>query len=493
MIKNIVASLAYVTSMCVATVASAQTVNDQPIGGLRDSQAILNFSQPDAKIGDPAIILTATSTSGLPVTYASRTTAVCKTVGSTLTFVAAGNCILLASQAGNAKYIPGQKAIQFNVVAKVVVPPPPPPVVVEPTLILTSPVGGAVLTVGVPVDFTAAVQNAQGPVEFFVCGMSAAKVGVAPYTFKYTPTATDAACVTYAQTPNAAKTGFNYAPSITNKIVAAPVVQPIGIAFDSPEPTALMVGVPFTFSVATTGANILYVEFHACDVTIAKPTAPPYTYTWTPTTAMAACEIYAEISDVSRAGFAVTAKKSYAIAPATVVPPPPPVTPPTDPVIVLKTPVDLSVYTLGSSINLSASVSGPISYGVNYNLCNGDSISVANPGPNNDYATVYIPTKITTNCEVSAGYYTLNYAKYVSSVKAVVKITEPAVPPVVPPVVPPPPPVTVVWSQQNKYFAQCQKCPSTQMFETATCPGFLIGLIDPALGQFSSNMKWVPN
>jgi hypothetical protein len=62
-------------------------------------------SQPLA--GSP-LALAATATSGLPVTFASQTPAVCTTAGvngNTVTMAALGNCTIRASQAGNGNYV----------------------------------------------------------------------------------------------------------------------------------------------------------------------------------------------------------------------------------------------------------------------------------------------------------------------------------------------------------------------------------------------------
>ncbi|RKS69224.1 CshA-type fibril repeat protein [Motilibacter peucedani] len=56
------------------------------------------------------VTLTATASSGLPVTYASSTPAVCTVSGATLTVVAQGTCSLLARQAGDSTYVAASTA-----------------------------------------------------------------------------------------------------------------------------------------------------------------------------------------------------------------------------------------------------------------------------------------------------------------------------------------------------------------------------------------------
>ena len=55
----------------------------------------------DQTLGAANITLSATSTSGLTVTFTSKTTAVCTVFGSTLTVLTAGTCTITASQSGN--------------------------------------------------------------------------------------------------------------------------------------------------------------------------------------------------------------------------------------------------------------------------------------------------------------------------------------------------------------------------------------------------------
>jgi len=57
-----------------------------------------------ATAGDPAFALSATATSGLPVTYTSSNTAVATITGSTVTIVAPGTTTITADQAGSANY-----------------------------------------------------------------------------------------------------------------------------------------------------------------------------------------------------------------------------------------------------------------------------------------------------------------------------------------------------------------------------------------------------
>ena len=59
-----------------------------------------------AAVGGPTYTVTATATSGLPVTFTIDATAssVCSIAGSTVSFLGAGTCVIDANQAGNANY-----------------------------------------------------------------------------------------------------------------------------------------------------------------------------------------------------------------------------------------------------------------------------------------------------------------------------------------------------------------------------------------------------
>jgi ribosomal protein S11 len=55
-------------------------------------------------LGIPPFTVSATASSGLPVSFASATTTVCTVSGSTVTLLATGTCTIKASQPGNANW-----------------------------------------------------------------------------------------------------------------------------------------------------------------------------------------------------------------------------------------------------------------------------------------------------------------------------------------------------------------------------------------------------
>ncbi len=68
--------------------------------------------------GNPPFTVSATASSGLTVSFASTTTAICTVNGSTVTIVAAGTCTIRASQAGNANYLAAPNVDRSFTVAK---------------------------------------------------------------------------------------------------------------------------------------------------------------------------------------------------------------------------------------------------------------------------------------------------------------------------------------------------------------------------------------
>jgi Cohesin domain/Carboxypeptidase regulatory-like domain/MBG domain (YGX type)/Dockerin type I domain len=73
----------------------------------------ITFGALSAKTyGDADFNLTASATSGLTVTFASTTPTICTVSGSTVHIVAAGNCSITASQAGNGSYAPAPDVVQ---------------------------------------------------------------------------------------------------------------------------------------------------------------------------------------------------------------------------------------------------------------------------------------------------------------------------------------------------------------------------------------------
>ncbi len=76
----------------------------------------ITFANPGAQAVGTPLALTASSTSGLTVGFASTTPSVCTVSGTTAAFIASGTCTIDATQAGNSTYAPAPMIAQsFNV------------------------------------------------------------------------------------------------------------------------------------------------------------------------------------------------------------------------------------------------------------------------------------------------------------------------------------------------------------------------------------------
>ncbi len=101
--------------------AAAET-RTQSVTVSKVKQSITFTSKPPASpaFGD-TYDATATSTSGLPVTFSvapSTTNSACSVTGSTVTFLHAGTCVIAADQAGNDDYTPAPRVTQSVLVHK---------------------------------------------------------------------------------------------------------------------------------------------------------------------------------------------------------------------------------------------------------------------------------------------------------------------------------------------------------------------------------------
>jgi hypothetical protein len=74
------------------------------ISVINKSAQTITFASIAAQPVGASVSLTASSTSGLPITFTSSTTSVCTVSGSTASLLAAGTCTIVASQAGNQTY-----------------------------------------------------------------------------------------------------------------------------------------------------------------------------------------------------------------------------------------------------------------------------------------------------------------------------------------------------------------------------------------------------
>lgn len=248
------------------------------------SQTITFAALPDRSFGDPPFGMTATASSGLPVSFASLTPSVCAATGDTLTIVAAGTCTIRATQAGDTRFTSapivdqsfvatrGNQTIQFQSVTGAVLDG------------MTSLLASA--TSGLPVNFTSTT-----PAICLVSGTSASFVAIGTCTLRA------------SQSGNA---NYKPAPAIDQNVTVARSTQTITFWSSSIYP----MGSSFALdAVASSGLPISFVSLTPATCTVSGHNASGV--------AVGTCTIRASQSgDASYA--AVTVDRSFSITNGTV-------------------------------------------------------------------------------------------------------------------------------------------------------------------------------
>ena len=78
----------------------------------RSDQTISFNPLPDKLVSDPPFTVSATASSGLPVSFVTRTATICTVNGNTVTLLSTGTCTLQAAQAGNTSFNPASPVVQ---------------------------------------------------------------------------------------------------------------------------------------------------------------------------------------------------------------------------------------------------------------------------------------------------------------------------------------------------------------------------------------------
>jgi hypothetical protein len=97
---------------------AAATPVTQSFQVTQGSQTITFGALTNQPFGTAAFTVSASASSGLPVSFASTTPAICAVSGTTVTLVAVGQCSIQASQAGNASYAAATLVTQSFTVTK---------------------------------------------------------------------------------------------------------------------------------------------------------------------------------------------------------------------------------------------------------------------------------------------------------------------------------------------------------------------------------------
>jgi hypothetical protein len=210
----------------------------------KGSQTISFTSTPPvgAVVGGPTYTVTATATSGLPVTFSidPSASAVCTISGSTVSFIGAGTCVIDANQAGNANYNAAPQAQQSFPVGKG-----------SQTISFTStpPVGAVV---GGPTYTVTATATSGLPVVFTIDASATSVCTISGSTVSFIGAGT---CVIDANQPGNAN--FNAAPQVQQSVAVGKGAQTI--SFTSTPPASPAVG--GTYVVSATATSGLTVTF----------------------------------------------------------------------------------------------------------------------------------------------------------------------------------------------------------------------------------------
>jgi hypothetical protein len=109
-------------TICTLTMTAAKSVTAS-FNSTLASQAITLGATPSVSVGGTGTV-SATASSGLPVTFTSLSTAVCTVSGSTVTGLALGTCTIVGNQPGNSSTSPAPQVTQsFSITG---IPPAPP-------------------------------------------------------------------------------------------------------------------------------------------------------------------------------------------------------------------------------------------------------------------------------------------------------------------------------------------------------------------------------
>jgi large repetitive protein len=88
--------------------ATTEVIKTIPVG----TPQTITFGSPPLVLEGGSGTLTATSSSGLPVIFGTTTPTVCTIVGSVVTGIGVGQCIVTADEPGNAQYLPAPEVLQ---------------------------------------------------------------------------------------------------------------------------------------------------------------------------------------------------------------------------------------------------------------------------------------------------------------------------------------------------------------------------------------------
>jgi hypothetical protein len=211
----------------------------------RASQTITYTSTAPAAatVGGPTYTVTATATSGLPVTFAidAASSAICSLAGSTVSFTGNGVCTINANQAGNATWNPAPQAQQFVAVGAG-----------NQTITFTSTAPAAATFNGATYTVSATASSGLA-VTFAIDAASSAVCSIAGSTVSFTGAGT---CVINAN--QAGNGSWNAAPQAQQSFAVAKASQTVTFTSTAPAAAAFNGA---TYTVTATATSGLAVTF----------------------------------------------------------------------------------------------------------------------------------------------------------------------------------------------------------------------------------------
>jgi hypothetical protein len=231
---------------CVIDANQAGNANYSPAPQVQQSFAVGQGSQTitftstapaAASVGGPTYNVTATGgASGNPVTFTidATATSVCSIAGSTVSFIAAGTCVIDANQAGNANYTAAPQVQQSFAVGKA-----------SQTITFTSTAPAGAVVGGATYNVTATGGASGNPVTFTIDASASTVCTIAASTVSFIGAGT---CVIDAN--QAGNANYNAAPQVQQSFVVGKGTQTI--TFTSPAPVGATVG-GATYNVTATG------------------------------------------------------------------------------------------------------------------------------------------------------------------------------------------------------------------------------------------------
>lgn len=212
---------------CVVNANQPGDANWNPAPQAQQSFAVSKASQTiaftsvapaSARVGGPVYSVSAAASSGLPVgfTIDASASSVCSIAGSSVSFLAAGTCVINADQPGDATWSPAPEVQQSFAVAPG-----------EQTIAFTSTAPAAV--VAGPDHAVAAVATSGLPVVFTIDASASAVCSIAGSNVSFQAAGT---CVVNANQPGSAN--WNAAPQVQQSFAVAPGNQTINFTSSAP-------------------------------------------------------------------------------------------------------------------------------------------------------------------------------------------------------------------------------------------------------------------